>query len=126
MRYGKGSNLMSLMQTVLTDGDGPEPRWRTWLKEMWTQRRNVADLYDLKHWSERTVIALVMQSLDNSITTYTKRVPGTRRRYLTTQAGPRRPEPHLDPGRQRRGPADGEDHGRDRRAARSASRSTGR
>jgi cholesterol oxidase len=36
------------------------------------QRR---DLYDFKHWSERTVIALVMQSLDNSITTYGKRPP---------------------------------------------------
>ena len=45
----------------------------SWLKEMWTQRANVADLYDFKHWSERTVIALVMQSLDNSITTYGKR-----------------------------------------------------
>ena len=41
-RYGRGSNFMSLMQTVLTDGDGPTPRWRTWLREMWTQRRNVA------------------------------------------------------------------------------------
>ena len=37
VRYGKGSNAMSLMQTVLTDGDGPAPRWRTWLKEMWTE-----------------------------------------------------------------------------------------
>ena len=32
VRYGKGSNAMSLMQTVLTDGDGPLPRWRTWLR----------------------------------------------------------------------------------------------
>ncbi|GAB3780504.1 GMC oxidoreductase [Nocardioides ungokensis] len=93
VRYGKGSNLMSLMQTVLTDGDLPEPRWRTWLREMWTQRRNVADLYDLKHWSERTVIALVMQSLDNSITTYTKRIPGTRKRYLTSKQGHGVPNP---------------------------------
>ena len=38
VRYGKGSNAMSLMQTVLTDGDGPAPRWRTWLKEMWKER----------------------------------------------------------------------------------------
>ena len=36
VRYGKGSNFMSLMQTVLTDDDGPSPRWRTWLREMWT------------------------------------------------------------------------------------------
>src|SRR6201999_3928500 len=57
VRYGKGSNVMALLQTVLTDGDGPEPRWQTWLKEMWKERRNVADLYDLKHWSERTVVA---------------------------------------------------------------------
>ena len=62
MRYGKGSNFMSLMQTVLTDGDGPRPRWRTWLREMWTQRRRTSrNLYDFRHWSERTVIALVMQ-----------------------------------------------------------------
>jgi cholesterol oxidase len=30
----------------------------------------------MKHWSERTVIALVMQSFDNSITTFPKRNPG--------------------------------------------------
>ena len=69
MRYGKGSNAMSLLQTVLTDGDGPSPRWRTWLRgDVAAEARNVRDLYDLKHWSERTVIALVMQTLDNSIT----------------------------------------------------------
>jgi cholesterol oxidase len=75
VRYGKGSNLMSLLQTVLTDGDGPKPRWRTWLAEMWRQRRSVRSLYDMRHWSERTVIALVMQSLDNSIITYPKKTP---------------------------------------------------
>ena len=62
---------MALLQTVLTDGDGPRPRWQTWLKELWTQTRAASlDLYDMKHWSERTVIALVMQTLDNSITTF--------------------------------------------------------
>ncbi len=75
VRYGKGSNFMSMMQTVLTDGDGPRPRWRTWLAEMWKQRSNIRHLYDFKHWSERTVIALVMQSLDNSITTFPKKTP---------------------------------------------------
>ena len=75
VRYGKGSNFMSMMQTVLTDGDGPDPRWKTWLKEMWKERRNVKDLYDFKHWSERTVIALVMQTVDNSITTFPKKTP---------------------------------------------------
>jgi cholesterol oxidase len=84
---------MSLMQTVLTDGDGPDPRWRTWLREIWAQRKNVRDLYDLKHWSERTVIALVMQSVDNSITTYTKPIPGTNKRFLTSKQGHGEPNP---------------------------------
>lgn len=92
-RYGPGSNLMSLLQSVLTDGDGDEPRWRTWLREMWRQRRDVLDLYDMKHWSERTIIALVMQSVDNSITTYTKRIPGTRKRYVTSKQGHGVPNP---------------------------------
>lgn len=75
VRYGRGSNAMALMQTVLTDGDGPRPRWQTWLTELWRERANVLKLYDMKHWSERTVIALVMQTLDNSITTFPKRTP---------------------------------------------------
>ncbi|MEU4191069.1 GMC family oxidoreductase [Kribbella sp. NPDC026611] len=73
VRYGKGSNVMSLLQTVLTDGDGDKPRWRTWVRELGVQRKNIRRLYDLKHWSERTVIALVMQTADNSITTFGKR-----------------------------------------------------
>ena len=93
VRYGRGSNLMSLMQTVLTDGDGPAPRWRTWLGEMWKEKGNVRDLYDMKHWSERTVIALVMQSLDNSITTFTRRNPLTGRRHLTSTQGHGVPNP---------------------------------
>jgi cholesterol oxidase len=93
VRYGKGSNVMALLQTVLTDGDGPGPRWQTWLKEMWRERSNVASLYDLKHWSERTVVALVMQTLDNSITTYPKRIPGTKKWRLTSKQGHGQPNP---------------------------------
>ena len=93
VRYGKGSNAMAMLQTVLTDGDGPGPRWRTWLKEMWLERSNVRSLYDLKHWSERTVVALVMQTLDNSITTYPKRIPGTKKWRLTSRQGHGKPNP---------------------------------
>lgn len=71
VRYGHGSNAIAAMQTVLTEG-GPR-RFRRWLKEMWLQRRSLRTFYDFKHWSERTVIALVMQALDNSITTFPKR-----------------------------------------------------
>jgi cholesterol oxidase len=92
VRYGKGSNAMSFMQTVLTDGDGPGPRWQTWLKELWKEKANVTKLYDVKHWSERTVIALVMQTLDNSITTFRKKGPfGIS--YLTSKQGHGAPNP---------------------------------
>ena len=84
---------MSLMQTVLTDGDGPLPRWRTWLQEMWREKGSVRDLYDLRHWSERTVIALVMQTVDNSITTFSKRSRLTRRWYLSSRQGHGTPNP---------------------------------
>ena len=96
VRYGKGSNAMSLMQTVLTDGSGPKARWRVWLREMWNQKRNLFKLYDLRHWSERTVIALVMQTHDNSITTYTKRGLLGRKR-LTSRQGHGAPNPAFIP-----------------------------
>jgi cholesterol oxidase len=92
VRYGKGSNAMALLQTVLTDGDGPGPRWRTWAKALWTQRHQTRGMYDFRHWSERTVIALVMQTLDNSITTYGRRNRLGRWR-LTTKQGHGAPNP---------------------------------
>ena len=93
VRYGRGHNAMAFLQTVLTDGDGPAPRWRTWLRELWTQRRHLGDLVDVKHWSERTVIALVMQSLDNSITTYGKRGRLTKHWRMTSRQGHGAPNP---------------------------------
>jgi cholesterol oxidase len=93
VRYGSGSNAMSLLQTVLTDGGGPHPRWQAWIRELWRQRANLAGRYDLRHWSERTVIGLAMQTLDNSITTYTKRSFVTRRRRVTSRQGHGRPNP---------------------------------
>ena len=92
VRYGKGSNAMSLMQTVLTDGGTDTPRWRVWLRELWREKRNLFKLYDLRHWSERTIIALVMQTHDNSITTYTKRGI-TGRRKLSSRQGHGAPNP---------------------------------
>jgi cholesterol oxidase len=89
VRYGKGSNSMSLLQTVLTDG-GPG-RKKRWLQEMWAQRRNIRRLYDLKHWSERMVVLLVMQALDNSITVFPKKTPFGWR--LTSKQGHGQPNP---------------------------------
>ena len=47
----------------------------------------------MKHWSERTVIALVMQTIDNSITVFSRRNPLTGRWYLTSRQGHGVPNP---------------------------------
>ncbi|WP_344008446.1 GMC family oxidoreductase, partial [Nocardioides lentus] len=94
-RYGRGSNAMALLQTVLTDGDGPGKRWRVWMTELVRQRRHLLGMYDVKHWSERTVIALVMQTLDNSITTSGRRTPFGYR--LTSRQGHGAPNPTYIP-----------------------------
>jgi cholesterol oxidase len=87
VRYGKGSNAMGLLQTVLTDGGGRTPRVLKWLGTVARDPATFARLLDLRHWSERTVIALVMQSLDNSLTVR------MRRGRLTSRQGHGEPNP---------------------------------
>ena len=55
-------------------------------------------LLNPSQWSERTVIALVMQHLDNSITTFTKRGKLGIRWFTSRRATASQPD--LDPGRQ--------------------------
>ena len=74
VRYGKGSNAMGLLSTVMTDGDGKVPRWVKWLAQVARHPGQIASLYaGMNHWSERAVIGLTMQTLDNSITVRPKR-----------------------------------------------------
>ncbi len=96
VRYGKGSNAMGLLQTLMTDGAGPQgtdvPRWRQFLQQAGSNPRKLLRLLNPRRWSERTVIALVMQHLDNSITTFTHRTKlGVRR--LTSKQGHGEPNP---------------------------------
>ncbi|MGY4653383.1 GMC oxidoreductase [Mycobacterium sp. URHB0021] len=77
VRYGKGSNAMGLLQTLMTDGAGPQgtdvPRWKQLFQNAEADPKGTLRLLNPRRWSERTVIALVMQHLDNSITTFTRR-----------------------------------------------------
>jgi len=74
VRYGKGSNAMGLLSTVMTDGGGHVPRWARWLAQVARHPGQLASLYfGISHWSERVVIGLTMQTLDNSITVHPKR-----------------------------------------------------
>jgi cholesterol oxidase len=82
VRYGAGSNAMGLLSTLLVDGGGRVPRPVRFLGQ--ALRHPVLLLRSLwkRRWSERTIIALVMQSLDNSLT-----VRRTRSGRLTTGPG---------------------------------------
>ncbi|MFI6260814.1 FAD-dependent oxidoreductase [Micromonospora sp. NPDC051006] len=77
VRYGRGSNAMGLLQSLLVDG-GPH-RVRRWVGTLLRQPGTAARLLSVRRWSERTVIALVMQSVDNSLTTRWRRGPLGRR-----------------------------------------------
>ncbi len=92
-RYGKGSNAMSLINTVLTDGGLDEARWKTWLKAIARDPLGALSVYDVKHWSERTFIALVMQTVDNSITVFPKKSRVTGRWRLCSRQGYGAPNP---------------------------------
>ncbi|WP_036505753.1 FAD-dependent oxidoreductase [Nocardia aobensis] len=91
VRYGKGSNVLSLMTTVMYDEDGSTSRTRLWLRENWRRRRDLAKVHNPRHWSERMIGLLVMQSVDNSLTTYTER--GLFGRRMTTKQGEGQPNP---------------------------------
>ncbi|MGE5134420.1 MAG: GMC family oxidoreductase N-terminal domain-containing protein [Gemmatimonadota bacterium] len=74
-RYGPGSNAMGALRSLLTDGGGRTPRWAKFLGHLASHPWKLALLPNLRHWSQRTIIALVMQSRDNSITVRPRRGP---------------------------------------------------
>jgi cholesterol oxidase len=89
VRYGRGSNAMGLLQSLLVDG-GPR-RVRRWLGDIARQPGLAARMLSVRGWSERTVIALVMQSVDNSLTTRLRR--GLLGRRLVSGPGHGAPNP---------------------------------
>jgi cholesterol oxidase len=86
VRYGRGSNLLSLITAVLVDpADGTRARPREVLAAVRERRRELLWALNPRHWSERTIVLLTMQTLDNSVTTYTRRSLFGRRRMATRQ-----------------------------------------
>ena len=75
---------MGLLQTALTDGDQQHPRWVAWLKEVVKEPRLLPGLFT-RRWSEKTIILLVMQTLDNSITVSSRRSKLGRYKLTSTQ-----------------------------------------
>ncbi|MFC8091735.1 GMC family oxidoreductase N-terminal domain-containing protein [Streptomyces sp. NPDC057301] len=92
VRYGRGSNSMgglSILQVPYVDG---RSRAGAWLAN--AARHPLLMLRSLsnRRWSERTIIGLVMQSLDNSLTTYLK-PDGVGKGLLTARQGHGAPNP---------------------------------
>ena len=73
VRYGKGSNFMGLLQTIMTDGFTGKERRRHWLKQFLAKPALLARIINVRHWSEKTVIALVMQDVDSAVSVKGKR-----------------------------------------------------
>jgi cholesterol oxidase len=89
VRYGKGSNFMGLLQTLMTDGYTSKERRGQWVRQFLKSPSLVGKILNVRRWSERTVIALVMQDVDSSITVKGKR--GLFGFRLTSQNDPLNP-----------------------------------
>lgn len=92
-RYGTGHNAITAGTTFMVDG-GP---WRVLRFLLMACRRPLRflRLFDLRHAAERSVILLVMQTLDNSLTSYRKR--GLFGYRMTTRQGIGEPNPEWIP-----------------------------
>ena len=88
VRYGPGSNAMGLLATLLVDGGGWLPRPVRFLGQAFRHPYVLLRSLSVRRWSERTIIALVMQTADNSLT-----VRRTKRGRLTTGPGHGAPNP---------------------------------
>ena len=95
VRYGKGSNAIGLLQTVLSDGGGKTPRVLKTLAVAVRHPGAFIRSLSVRNWSERTVIALVMQTDDNSLEL--SKNPRRFGRALTSRPGPGAPPPQWIP-----------------------------
>ncbi|MBM9504711.1 GMC oxidoreductase [Actinacidiphila acididurans] len=98
VRYGRGSNAMGSLSTLAAPHGGRLPRWAEFLGNY--LRHPVLALRSLsnRRWSERTIIGLVMQTHDNSLTTYRK-ARGVGKGLLTARQGHGTPNPvHIPEG----------------------------
>ncbi|MFD5626113.1 MULTISPECIES: GMC family oxidoreductase N-terminal domain-containing protein [unclassified Streptomyces] len=92
VRYGKGSNAMggmSILQVPYAEGSS---LFLKWLANAAKHPVLVLRSLSNRRWSERTIIGLVMQSVDNSLTTHLK-PKGAGKGLLTARQGHGAPNP---------------------------------
>ncbi len=94
--YGEDGDSMRMFYTLLV-GDGTRvTRPLKWLGQVLLHPGRFAKVLGAKRWSRRTIIVLVMQTLDNAIALRPRRGPlGTV--WLRTEQDPERPNPTFLP-----------------------------
>jgi len=95
VRYGKGSNALALLATILVDGGPGVSRQLRFLKQAASHPVAFVRSLSVWHWSERGIILLVMQTRDNSLRMFRKK--GWFRTRLTTEQGHGEPNPTYIP-----------------------------
>ena len=95
VRYGRGSNAMGLMSIMQVPGGSRAPLLR-FAKIAARRPHLLLQMLDKRRWSERTIIGLVMQSLDNSVIVSRKK-SGVGKGQLTSRQGHGAPNPKWIP-----------------------------
>ncbi|ROO87585.1 cholesterol oxidase [Actinocorallia herbida] len=72
VRYGRGSNAMGAMAILQVPYSPRVPRFPAWLAHCARHPLTAVRSLSNRRWSERTILGLVMQTHDNSLTTYVK------------------------------------------------------
>jgi cholesterol oxidase len=85
VRYGKGSNAMFMLGTVLSDGAEGVPRYKQWLRAARANPQDALGSLWVRGGSERGIIALVMQNVNNSIVVFGERTRSGRFRLRSQQ-----------------------------------------
>src|SRR5260370_6872570 len=94
--YGDDGDSMRLLYTLLT-GDGTRiTRPLKLFGQLALHPRRLAKILFAKHWSRRTIILLVMQTLDNAIALRPRKGPFGAF-WLQTEQDPERPNPTFIP-----------------------------
>ncbi|MTE20623.1 FAD-binding protein [Streptomyces sp. TRM43335] len=98
VRYGKGSNAMGMLSVIQVPHGGRLPKPLALVAQCLRHPVQTLRALSNRRWSERTIIGLVMQTLDNSLTTY-RRTRGPGKGLLTARQGHGAPNPdHIPEG----------------------------
>jgi cholesterol oxidase len=96
--YGKGADSQSLLYTLMTEAGKRGNQPIHLIKNLLTHPVQAVKASRIKNWSRRTMIILVMQTLNNSMRLKVKRRWPNGNAVLTTEQDPNNPNPDKIPG----------------------------